>query len=193
MINAETPNTPKLIVIIGFMGSGKTTVARELARLLSYRSIDLDELITDRERRTPREIIEQSGEDEFRRIETKALRQVLNERSGNSETCIIALGGGAWILPRNRELIAQHAGLAVWLDAPFELCWQRIEAATEARPLANTRETAEKLYKARQSIYELTRIRIPISHSKTLKTIAAELIDVIGRTRTSDGIAAEVQ
>lgn len=185
MTDDDIRKTRKLIVIIGFMGSGKTTVARELARLLRCRAIDLDEVITERERRSPAEIIEQNGEDEFRRIETEALRQVLNEQLDNSETCIIAFGGGTWILPNNRELIAQHAGLAVWLDAPFDLCWQRIEASAETRPLARTREVAEKLFDDRRSIYEQAHFHVAVSSSRT----AVELAEEFGGRSKTDGSA----
>ena len=63
--------TNQTIVIIGFMGSGKTTVGSELARLLNCRAVDLDSWITEREQRSPAEIIEQDGEAAFRRIETR--------------------------------------------------------------------------------------------------------------------------
>src|SRR6267378_1753327 len=112
------------IVVLGFMGSGKTTVAHELARQLECEFIDLDSFITAREGRSPAEIISQDGEASFRKIETLALRDVLQDR----DVHVIALGGGTWIVPANRTLIALHDCLSVWLDAPFELCWQRIAA-----------------------------------------------------------------
>ncbi|HCX30929.1 MAG TPA: hypothetical protein DHU55_14355, partial [Blastocatellia bacterium] len=112
------------LVIIGFMGSGKTTVARALARALNCRAIDLDRHITDSEQRTPKQIIDQDDEDRFREIETELLRTVLDGEIGS----VIAAGGGAWTIAENRQLIAGHGAAAIWLDAPFELCWQRIEA-----------------------------------------------------------------
>ncbi len=178
-------NTPKLIVphlivIVGFMGAGKTTVARELARLLNCQAIDLDELITERQRRTPAEVIEQSGEAEFRRIETETLRQLLNERAGDSEKCVIALGGGAWTLQTNRDLIKAHEGFSIWLNAPLDLCWQRIEAGRELRPLAPSRETAEELHGQRRPVYELAKMHIVISENmnatETAKMIAETVL-----------------
>jgi len=173
MMRANSGNTPKLIVIVGFMGAGKTTVAREFARLLNCRAVDLDELITERERRTPAEIIEQSGEEEFRRIETETLRQVLNEISGAGEKCIVALGGGAWTIPENRELIAQHAGSTVWLNAPFELCWKRIQDGTVGRPLAASREVAERLFVTRLPIYEIAQIKLAVLENRNVMEIAS--------------------
>ena len=127
------------------MGSGKTTIARELGRALNCRAIDVDALISEREKRSPGKIITESGEDEFRRIETETLAQVLLEESPGVTTRIMALGGGAWTLQRNRDLISRHQGFTVWIDAPFEVCWQRIQASDATRPLAPSRETAERL------------------------------------------------
>ncbi|MCA1850337.1 MAG: AAA family ATPase, partial [Acidobacteria bacterium] len=124
------------IIITGFMGAGKTTVAAALARRLGCGHIDLDELIAEREGRTIREMFERDGESGFREAETRALRDTLE----NTEACVIALGGGAWTLERNRALIAEHEGYAVWLDVPFEVCWRRITRGGEVRPLAHDRE-----------------------------------------------------
>ncbi|HSK63973.1 MAG TPA: shikimate kinase [Pyrinomonadaceae bacterium] len=114
-----TPTGP--IVIVGFMGCGKTEVARKLALRLNLRMIDLDHEITRREGRTAAQLIVAEGEPAFRKIETDTLRDVLEAR-----IAIVALGGGAWITEANRKLVDDHDGLSVWLDAPFELCWQRI-------------------------------------------------------------------
>src|SRR6266699_567371 len=113
------------IVITGLMGSGKSTVAFALARRLNCRAIDLDQAIIETEARTPRQIIEEDGEPVFREIETCRLRETLELDLAR----VIALGGGAWTMPRNRALVAEHNGFTVWLDAPFDLCWQRIAAA----------------------------------------------------------------
>jgi len=164
------------IVIVGFMGTGKTTVADGLARKLNYRLIDLDDLIARRETRDPKEIIERDGEAAFRKIETKMLREVLEETSA----LVLAVGGGAWTVAENRELITERGALTVWLDAPFELCWERIEAGDETRPLARSRETAEILYATRRSIYALADVRIPITEDET----AEELVIKVARAVT---------
>src|SRR5436190_16715857 len=104
------------------MGCGKTTVARELARQLAAEPVDLDLFVSDREGRSPAEIIAVDGEPAFREIETRALNDVLT----NTGAQIISLGGGTWTIPANRTLIALHDCAAVWLDVPFDLCWQRI-------------------------------------------------------------------
>ena len=165
------------IVIMGFMGTGKTTVAYELARQLNYRAIDLDDVIVQRETRGPKEIIEQDGEEAFRATETKILREVMMETSA----LVLAVGGGAWTIAENRKLITEQRAFTVWLDAPFELCWKRIQAAREARPLARSREMAQTLYDARLPIYALADARIPISEHESAEEIAAKVARIVLR------------
>jgi len=163
--------TNQQIVIIGFMGTGKTTVARELARKLNCCAIDLDELITQHEKRNPQEIILQDGEDAFRSIETKTLRAVLREGSAR----VVAVGGGAWTIGENRKMIAEHRALTVWLDAPFELCWKRIDAGRAERPLARSREMAQKLYAERRPIYEAADACVTVNENESVEQIAAKV------------------
>jgi shikimate kinase len=169
------------IVIMGFMGTGKTTVAYGLARKLDCRAVDLDDLITQRETRGPKEIIEQDGEEAFRRIETKMLHEVLMEASAR----VLAVGGGAWTIAENRKLITEHGAFTVWLDAPFELCWKRIEAGREARPLARSREMAQTLYAARRTIYALADARIPVYENESAEEIATKVARTVLRQKAN--------
>ena len=162
------------IFIIGFMGCGKTSVACELAALRDERWADLDDLVEKDDGRSPAEIITSDGEAIFRERETAILEKLLT--SGDER--VVALGGGAWTIPRNRELIREHNGFAVWLDAPFELCWKRIEADIQARPLAPSRNVAQRLYSERRPIYELAELFIAVadeSPADIAKNIAALL------------------
>jgi shikimate kinase len=163
--------TDRRIVIVGFMGCGKTTVAAALARQLACAMVDLDLFITDREGHTPAEIIAQDSEPSFREIETRALKDVLDENVAR----VIALGGGAWMMQANRALVAQHDCLSVWLDAPFELCWERIQSSGTIRPLAPERQSAEALYDSRRPAYGLAEIRIDSRETKELDEIVVEL------------------
>jgi len=142
------------IVITGFMGCGKSKVARALARRLDVPVIDLDDVITARQGRTPAQLITEEGEPAFRTIESNTLRETLESISAG----VIALGGGAWIEETNRDLIDQRGCLSIWLDVPFEVCWGRIKTSEEDRPLGRTREQALKLYKRRKPIYQLAAI-----------------------------------
>ena len=146
------------LVITGFMGCGKTRIARELAKRLNLELIDLDQRITRREGRSPAQLINEEGEASFRSIESDVLREVL----ASSDRCVIALGGGAWIEERNRDLIERYSFTSIWLDATFEVCWARIKASDEERPLGKTRAEAQARYDRRRPIYALARVHIPV-------------------------------
>jgi shikimate kinase len=159
------------IVITGFMGCGKSVVARALAAHLNVSFVDLDESITDRTGRTPAQVIKEDGESAFRCIETDTLREVLDA----GEAGVIALGGGAWIEAANRELINQYGCSSVWLDVPFEVCWTRIESGGEDRPLGRTKSQAATLYERRRPVYQLATIHVPLLGHEDLD----DLISVI--------------
>jgi len=161
------------IVITGFMGCGKSNVARELARRLDVPMIDLDDRITAHEGQTPAQLITEAGEDQFRTIETNTLLDLLQTK----EAGVIALGGGAWIESANRDLIDRYGCLSVWLDTPFAVCWQRISASTEDRPLGKTVEQAEARFNLRRPFYSLARIHIPVNGTETVDEIVS-LIEV---------------
>ncbi|HEV2836266.1 MAG TPA: shikimate kinase [Pyrinomonadaceae bacterium] len=153
------------------MGCGKTEVARALARRLGVGMMDLDEIIARQQGRTAAQLIREDGEPAFRAIETKALHDLLeSETSG-----VIALGGGAWITELNRKLIDQYHCISVWLDVPFEVCWRRIEASHEDRPLGRTREQAEERYRVREPIYKLATIRVPALAHEDVESVAARI------------------
>ena len=164
--------TDRRVVIIGFMGCGKTTVAKALAQQLGCSMIDLDSFITDREGHTPAEIIVQDSERSFREIETRALKVVLEKNVGR----VIALGGGAWMIEANRALAQEHDCLSVWLDAPFELCWQRITASGTNRPLAPDRLTAENLYNDRRVSYQISELRVEVRSDRAPELLTIEIL-----------------
>jgi len=174
--------TCQRIIIIGFMGTGKTTVAHNLARELNCRAVDLDYVIAAREARDAKEIIGQDGEAAFRRAETEALREVLRDETAR----VIAVGGGAWTIAENRQLIAQSGGLTVWLDAPFELCWQRIETGSAARPLAPSQEVARRLYAERRPVYESADLRISVSENESAEEIATKIVELVDEQRETE-------
>jgi shikimate kinase len=165
----------QLIAITGFMAAGKTTVGRALANKLDCAFVDLDELITAQQKIAINELIKTRGEDFFRRLESKALAEVLQRRG----PLVIALGGGAWSKAENRALLKDHGVRAVWLDAPFELCWQRISLGEDARPLAPSRAVAEELYLARRRVYELAEFSLAVTESKSAEECAKEIAAVL--------------
>lgn len=167
----------RFIVITGFMASGKTTVARVLAALLNSPAIDLDLAVTEREGRTPSKIIEQDGEEHFRRLEGHALTEALKLPTG-----VLALGGGAWTLAENRKAIDERAALTVWLDVPFELCWSRIRASEASRPLAPNRENAERLFEERRSYYQLAQVHLKVVEGESPGDVAHRIATLLTDT-----------
>jgi shikimate kinase len=157
------------------MGCGKSKVAREVARRLNVAMVDLDERITQCEGRTPAQLIVEDGEAAFRTVETDTLSDVLQ----SGEARVIALGGGAWIQEANRALIDRYSCLSVWLDAPFELCWARIEASNEIRPLGKTRDQALALYEQRRPVYQLAGIHVTI-REENLEDLVSRIMAICG-------------
>jgi shikimate kinase len=90
---------------------------------------------------------------------------------------VIALGGGTWTIPANRTLIALHDCLTVWLDAPFELCWKRINDNSETiRPMAPDRVTGEARFALRAKDYVLAERQIAVTESDSAETIAGKIL-----------------
>ncbi len=155
------------------MGSGKSTVGPLLADRLDCRFIDLDRAIERKVECTIAELIACEGEDFFRRIETETLREVA--RHGRS---VIAPGGGAVTRAENRELMSR-AGAVVWLDAPFELCWRRIEEDQAVRPLAPNQETARGRYLERLTLYRQAGLQIEVSENDSPDKIVRAIIAAV--------------
>jgi shikimate kinase len=153
MVMAMSAAGVRAVFLVGFMGSGKNTVGRVLARRLAWDFVDLDARIEARERQTVAEIFRLQGEDAFRLAETDALRDLLT----NSLVCpsVVALGGGAFVQETNRELLRPWP--SVFLDAPAEEHWQRClqdEAETGVeRPLRKDPEQFARLHAQRLPFY----------------------------------------
>lgn len=154
------------------MGAGKSTVGAVLAKELALPSVDLDDVIVEREGRTAKEIIEYNGVAPFRLSETAALRTAISKYS----PVVLALGGGAWTIAENRALMAEH-GISIWLDVPFAICWERIEPTRHLRPFIRSREETEQLYNSRREIYGLADICIAITPNESPEYIASEIIE----------------
>jgi shikimate kinase len=144
----------KLIYLVGFMGSGKSTVGAVLARELNWSFIDLDNTIEAAEGRTIREIFETEGEAPFRRIE----HAVLTEAS-KTEPAVISLGGGTFVQELNLDFIRQVDGVTIWLDCSIAVLRQRCSVMT-SRPLFRDPASFEQLYQQRLPYYQLADYRI---------------------------------
>lgn len=139
------------IYMVGFMGSGKTTVGRALARHLGWRYADLDEDIESKAQKSIAEIFDELGEDHFRQIETEMLERRIHDIS-RGVPWVVSLGGGCFAQERNFDLIQNH-GVSIWLDAPLEMIKSRV-AGHAHRPLARDPEKFEQLYYSRRACYE---------------------------------------
>lgn len=160
------------IVILGFMACGKTTVGEELARRLECGFVDLDSFIRSREGRSPAEIITQDGQAAFRDLETLAFRDVLQ----NPQAHVIALGGGTWMKAANRTMVALFDCLTVWLDTPFEICWERISNSATVRPLAPNLGTARKRFDERRAFYALAERRIAVNAEDNVERVVEQIL-----------------
>ena len=163
------------IALTGFMGVGKSSVARHLSQMLRSRRVDLDHVIENREKRQIVEIIDTDGIDRYREIETFYLEDVLKE----SATQILSLGGGTWTMPGNRELLKSHGYTSVWLEATFEHCWLNISFSRKERPLARDKKSALKLFEERQKVYCLADWHVNVRPGFTSQDVARKIAEEI--------------
>ena len=141
------------LYLVGFMGAGKSTVARAMGRATGWRVEDIDERIEAHERRTVAAIFAQQGEAYFRQLE----RQVLGELVAQRHT-VVATGGGTFAEADNRALMLADGAVA-WLDLPLTRVIERVPADGR-RPLAGDRAQLDQLYTRRQLAYAHAHIRL---------------------------------
>jgi shikimate kinase len=144
----------KLIFLLGFMGSGKSTVGRLLAGKIGWPFIDLDATIEAGQGLTIREIFEGAGEPFFRRIEHAALTEATK-----TEPAVIALGGGTFVQPPNLDLIQESGGATIWLDCGLDELRKRCENMTN-RPKFRDPESVAELYQQRLPYYRMAEYRV---------------------------------
>ena len=165
-------NTDK-IYLVGFMASGKSTIARALAARLQWQADDIDDLIERRERRTIAEIFSKHGEAYFRSIEREILKLVLPLRH-----VVVATGGGTFADPDNRAAI-NFDGVSVWIDLPLTDLIQRIPLDGR-RPLAANRAELERLFAARSDAYRLAHVRVNASRAP-IAVVVDRILDALNQ------------
>ena len=136
----------KRIFLVGYMGTGKTTIGRELAKALNLDFIDLDHYIQGRYQKTVSQIFEEVGEAGFREIEQKILHEV-----GEIENVVISAGGGTPCFHGNMEYMKQ-AGQTIYLKASPEVLVQRLNSCKDKRPLIRDKNEDELLIFIRDSL-----------------------------------------
>ena len=169
MSNARTN-----IVLIGFMGSGKTSIGRLVAQRLGFQFIDTDAVIVERAGMQVAEIFERHGEAWFRGQETSTLRSL-----GILNRAVISTGGGI-VLREENHAILRDLGFVVWLTASEDVIFERV-SRNKKRPLletANPRETVHKLLTDRHHLYQAvaqcTLDTTTLAHESTASTLIAE-------------------
>jgi len=160
----------RAVFLVGFMASGKSCVGQELARRLDWDFVDLDARIESRERQTVPEIFRDRGEPGFRLAETSALRDLLTESLPRNR--VVALGGGAFVQERNRELLRQWP--SVFLEAPASELWQRSLTDGVERPLRGDPEQFAQLYAERLPFYRQASVVVETT-GKPLASICVEI------------------
>jgi shikimate kinase len=177
---ALSQSSVRAIFLVGFMGAGKSSVGRALGENLNCAFEDLDDRIERMEGRSIAEIFRTSGEAEFRRIEREALRQILQELTG--EIKVVGLGGGAFVQSENAELLKSAGVVTVFLDAPVDELWQRCTKQAEeqglSRPLLQSAEHFGLLCEQRRSSYVKASLRVETG-SRTVTAIAREIADAL--------------
>jgi shikimate kinase len=156
------------------MGSGKTTVGRLLAKHLGYGFVDTDDVIVQAAGKSINKLFAESGEAVFRQLESDVLAQICAFTK-----LTIATGGG--IVMRQENWSYLHHGLIVWLDAPVELLYSRLQEDS-TRPLLQDIDPQGKLrslLEQRQRLYSQADLHITISAGETPEQIATRVVAAI--------------
>lgn len=160
------------LVLTGFMGAGKSTVGRALAARLGWEFLDLDTHLENRTGSTIPELFSRHGEAHFRRLESTALASAL----GRSHV-VLALGGGTPEDITNRLLIEQTPStLAIFLDAPFSVLFDRCMLQATDRPVLADPTAAQLRFERRRPLYaRLSRLTVDTSALTSKETVEAIL------------------
>jgi shikimate kinase len=166
------------IILVGYMGSGKSTVGKHLARTLGYTFVDTDEMIEEQEKTTINDIFATKGEQSFRDMETALLEKLIADKL---EGLVVSTGGGMPLREENRKLM-EKLGKVVYLKASPETIYERLEGDT-TRPLLqcdNPRKKIKEMIAVRGPIYEDSAFAV-VDVDNLKQSEAAE--EIIRRTR----------
>ena len=166
----------RMICLTGFMGSGKSTVGRLLARQIGWRFVDLDELIETRARLDISAIFDRFGEAVFRQMEQEALERVLGESGERQLPTVLALGGGTIAQPDCAALVRDAAIPVIWLQCSPQRLLERCAMMTN-RPLFRDEASFLKLYEERVPFYQQAEYRV---ESESTPPLVVEKILALG-------------
>ncbi|HIT06982.1 MAG TPA: shikimate kinase [Candidatus Scybalocola faecipullorum] len=163
------------IALTGFMGAGKSTVAKTLSKIFGVKYIETDEMIVQKEGMTINEIFAKFGEPHFRNSETKILEE-LSETGG----CVISCGGGTVMKDENVELLRKN-GCIVLLTATPETILERVKDSDE-RPILKGHKDVDfigALMKKRRESYENAADIIVPTDEKTIDEVCTDIVDAL--------------
>lgn len=162
------------VIVVGFMGAGKTAVGRLLGDLLGRPFVDLDEEIERRLGASIPEVFRRDGEGAFRAVEREVLREVL---AGLPK--VVAAGGGAWCAPENRAAARAAAAVAVFLDVPWPVLWRRLEADAGGRPKLLGHDATRALLEARLADYRRADVTVAVAAGDPAAAVAERVRDAL--------------
>ena len=162
--------------LVGFMGTGKTTLGRRVAERMELPFFDLDGIIEKATGRSVSRIFAEQGEAAFRRLESESLHALV----AGKERGVVATGGGAFTLPDNRRLMMSR-GVVIWLDVPAEEIVRRI--GPKDRPLWTNPDEALRLYELRRPVYAEAHHRLALEN-RTPEESALELYRILSQYRS---------
>ncbi len=169
------------VYLVGFMGSGKSTVGRRLADRLGVPFVDLDEAFEAMAGETIRATFETRGEAWFRAREAELLRG-----TADLPGAVVALGGGTFIFPENAAFVRRH-GVSVFLDVPFEMLLLRLEGKAADRPLFRSGDEARQLYEARRPFYRMADWTVLVGGETTVDELVEQIAAMLGEPGVRPG------
>lgn len=170
-----TSRVPVRVVLIGFMGAGKSEVGRALAARLGWRFLDFDEVIEQGAGRSVREIFEAEGEAAFRRMEADVADALLGE-----EGVVLATGGG-WAAAPDRLANLPEGSVSVWLRVSVAEALRRSRAAPGSRPLLEgpgVESRASELLRTREPFYAAADAGVDTDGS-TVEDVTARILEIL--------------
>lgn len=161
------------IVLIGFMGSGKTTIGKELGEKLEIAWVDLDEAIEQRSEASISHLFETLGEVGFRKLETECLQECLCTK----ENLVLSTGGG--VIEREENCILLNTYTTFYLKWKFNTLYGRIKG-DKNRPLVKSYEQLKALYIKREALYKKSSSYVILCEKKPIPCIIEEILKKVG-------------
>ena len=170
-----------IIVLIGYMGCGKSSIGKKLSQKLNVKFVDLDSIIEKKYSKSISQIFNELGEIKFRNIENSELNTVLS----NSDNCVLSLGGGTPCYHDNMDLILSYTTSVFFIDVSSDILSERLFKKKDKRPLISSIDTIEEMkqfinkhYFERRPFYSMATHSIT-SNRKDSKNVVKEILSLL--------------